>query len=334
MRRDPLFKPLTVFSAGKGGVWAWAAAFSLAAHGLLLSPRQTAEPLAPTRTPAVKVSLQHQAAPPIPAPVYVPPTPPTPPTQPMPPKRPPPQAAKAQPLPSVAAIAHLTSAARTKLPPGIDWRYLLLQNGRQGEAKLTWRPDGTVYSLRLERELDGRRLPGSRSEGQLNSQGLSPGRFTQQRVGRGGQAPRDAAATNFLQGERQDQISFSASAEQVPMTDGVQDQISWWLQLAATVAAAPQAFVPGRELRLPVVGLRGEAREWTFEVMPAQDLQLPIGRVLQAVHLRRAALGPYSGEIELWLDPARHHMPVRVLFTLPDQRGWDLQLLDEGLSQP
>ncbi|MBT9495107.1 MAG: DUF3108 domain-containing protein [Paucibacter sp.] len=328
MRRDPLFKPTTVLPAGKGRAWAWAAAFSLAAHGLLLSPRQAAEPRAQSRAPAVKVSLQHEAAPPTSAPVTAPAT------QPAPPKRPTPLAAKAPPLPPVEAIAPLTSAAIPKLPPAIDWRYLLLQDGRQGEARLAWRPDGAVYSLRMERELDGRRLPGSRSEGQLNSQGLSPERFTQQRAGRAGQAPRDAAATNFHQGAQQDQISFSASTEQVPMADGVQDRISWWLQLAATVAATPQAFVPGRELRMPVVGLRGEAREWTFEVLPAQDLLLPIGRVLQAVHLRRAALGPYGGEIELWLDPARHHMPVRLLFSLPDERAWDLQLLDEGLPQP
>ncbi|WP_310383949.1 DUF3108 domain-containing protein [Roseateles sp.] len=327
MHRDPLFKPLTVFAAGKGRAWAWAAVLSLAAHGLLLSTRQTAEPRVPSRAPAVKVSLQHEAAPPTPAPVTAPPAQPK-------PKQPRPLATKAEHAPTVEAISPLAGAARPKLPPAIDWRYLLLQSGRQGEAKLTWRPDGAVYSLRMERELDGRLLPGSRSEGRLNSQGLSPERFTQQDTGRAGQAPRDAAATNFRQGKQQDRVSFSASAEQVPMADGVQDRISWWLQLAATVAAAPHAFVPGRELRIPVVGLRGEAREWIFEVLPAQDLELPIGRVLHAVHLRRAALGAYSGEIELWLDPARHHMPVRVLYSLPDGRGWDLQLLDEGLSQP
>ncbi|MCV2358168.1 DUF3108 domain-containing protein [Paucibacter sp. TC2R-5] len=241
----------------------------------------------------------------------------------------------AQPLPeAVASDLPASTAVAVAVAPAVDWRYLLLQNDARGQARLSWQPGGAVYTLRLERELEGRPLPGSNSQGRLDTQGLSPERFTQQRPGRQGQAPRDAAATNFRQGERQDQISFSASTEQVPMPGGVQDRISWWLQLAAIVAATPQQFVPGRELRMMVAGLRGEAREWIFEVLDRQDLALPVGPIPQAVHLRRAALGPYSGEIELWLDPARHHLPVRLLVKLPDERDWELQLLDEGLPQP
>jgi hypothetical protein len=118
------------------------------------------------------------------------------------------------------------------------------------------------------------------------------------------------------------------------MPEGVQDRISWWLQLAGMVAAAPQQFLPGRELRISVVGLRGEAREWVFDVLAYADLHLPAGPVLKAVHLRRQALGPYNGEIDIWLDPARYHLPVRLVFHMPDERGWELQLVDEGLPQP
>ncbi|MCV2353151.1 DUF3108 domain-containing protein [Paucibacter sp. B2R-40] len=236
--------------------------------------------------------------------------------------------------PPLPEPARANSAGSVAIAPAVDWRYLLLQDHRQGEARLTWQPSGAVYALRLERALDGRPLTGSRSEGRLEPQGLSPQRFTQQAPRREGRPARDVAATNFRQGDKQDQISFSASPEQVAMPDGVQDRISWWLQLAAIVAAAPQQFLPGRELRLMVIGLRGEAREWVFEVLERDDLELPIGRIKQAVHLRRAALGPYSGEIELWLDPARHHLPVRLLLSQPDDRGWELQLLDEGLPQP
>jgi hypothetical protein len=252
---------------------------------------------------------------------------------PMPTPVPPPSQAVEAPAP-LPETASADPPAAVALAPAVDWRYLLLQNSHQGQAKLTWQPGGAVYALRLERELEGRPLPGSRSEGRLDSQGLSPERFTQQAPRREGRPVRDAAATNFRQGEKQDQISFSASTEQVPMPDGVQDRISWWLQLAAIVAAAPQQFLPGRELRMMVIGLRGEAREWVFEVLERHDLELPVGRIKQAVHLRRAALGPYSGEIELWLDPARHHLPVRLLFSQQDERGWELQLLDEGLPQP
>lgn len=303
------------------GRWVWAAAVSLAAHGLLLLPWRPPPMPVQARAPAIKLSLQIQpVAPPPPMPQAPAPAPIS------------AAPARTEPAPAVERPAPSTVA----LPPAIDWRYLLLQNGRQGQARLTWRPDGAVYALRMEREIDGRQLPGSRSEGRLDPQGLSPLRFTQQRAGRPGQAPRDAAATNFRrsEGPGQGSISFSASAELVPMPDGVQDRISWWLQLAAIVAAAPQRFQPGASLHMPVIGLRGEAMEWVFEVRDEAALDLPVGHIARTVHLRRAAVGPYGGEIELWLDPARHYLPVRLLFSQPDERGWELQLLDEGLPQP
>lgn len=299
--------------------WVCAMVLSLAAHGLLLSPSRPPPMPALTRAPAVQFSLQTQPAAP-----------------------PQPQAAVPVPIPAAPArpqampVVEAATPAPAQLPPALDWRYLLLQNGRQGQARLIWRPDGAVYALRMEREIDGRQLAGSRSEGRLDPQGLSPQRFTQQRAGRPGQAPRDAAATNFRRSEEpgQGQISFSASAELVPMPDGVQDRISWWLQLAAVVAAAPQRFQPGANLRMNVVGLRGEAMEWVFEVLDEAALDLPVGRINRSLHLRRAAFGPYSGEIDLWLDPARHYLPVRLVFAQTDGRGWELQLLDEGLPQP
>ncbi len=351
--------------------WAWAAGFSLAAHGLLLSPWQAKQPPIQTKAVAFTVSQQSstvstapdsakpqvpagpvQAAAPAPAPKETVKL-----TEPTVVMYTPEHAPSASAAPSLAESADQNQAARppAAIAPAIDWRYLLLQNGRQGQARLTWRPDGAVYTLRMERELEGRPLPGSRSEGQLSQHGLSPERFTQQRparaapagemsatgaagaattAGRRDQIARDAAATNFRQGARQDQISFSSSAEQVPMPEGVQDRISWWLQLAAIVAARPQQFLPGQELRMMVVGLRGEAREWVFEVLAPGELDLPAGHIKEAVHLRRLALGPYSGEIEIWLDPARHHLPVRLLLNTPDERGWELRLLDEGLPQP
>lgn len=201
--------------------------------------------------------------------------------------------------------------------PG-EWHYILLQNGQYGRARLNWQPGERDYSLLLERELDGRPLPAWKSQGQLDAQGLSPDRYVQQRRGR------DMVATNFRREEGL--ISFSASSEEVPLPAGVQDRLSWWIQLAAMIEAAPERYPPGSELRLPVVALRGEAREWRFEVLDQQTLELPGASIARALHLRRAALGPYSGDIEVWLDPARGHIPVQLTMDLPDDRGWQMQL--------
>ena len=61
-----------------------------------------------------------------------------------------------------------------------------------------------------------------------------------------------------------------------------------------------------------MVGTRGDAEVWTFTAQGTVALDLPIGRVDAAVHLTREPSHPYDTRAEVWLDPARHHLPVRV----------------------
>ncbi|CAN5211974.1 hypothetical protein BH11PSE10_BH11PSE10_16750 [soil metagenome] len=212
-------------------------------------------------------------------------------------------------------------AAPLSVPAGTELVYLLRQNGQEGTARLNWQPqsDG-LYRLSLERELAGRTLPSWRSEGQIvDGAGLAPSRYAQQRQGR------DTRATNFRRDEGV--ISFSASTELSALLPGVQDRLSGWLQLAAMVAAAPERYPAGSALKLQVVGLRGEAREWVFEVLGEEQVTLVEGLgVTIALHLRRAPLGTYDSAIELWLAPDRGHLPVRVLVGQQDERGWELLL--------
>ena len=217
------------------------------------------------------------------------------------------------------------TAASITVPAAADLHYLLRQNGQEGSARLSWQPqDDGGYHLSLTRELAGRALPTWRSEGETGAQGLAPRRYAQQRKGR------DVSATNFRRDEGL--ISFSLSAELFALTPGVQDRLSWWLQLAGLIAAAPARYPPGSELRLTVIGLRGEAREWIFDVLGLEAVTLADGLSLSppALHLRRAALGPYDGAVELWLAPERAYLPVRVRVEQPEERGWDMLLLPES----
>ncbi|RQO55927.1 hypothetical protein DBR47_18840 [Paucibacter sp. KBW04] len=204
--------------------------------------------------------------------------------------------------------------ALTSLPSG-EWHYQLSQQGREGQAVLRWdlQADG-AYVLSLERELAGRPLPGWRSQGRMDAQGLAPQRFVQTQRGR------ERAALNFRREEGV--LSFSASEDLLPLEPGLQDRLSWWLQLASLAQSQPERFRPGREIALRVAGLRGQPQDWIFEVLPMEAKgSSPL------LHLRRQAINEYSGEIHLWLDPARQYLPVRVLFQLPDERGWSLQLM-------
>ncbi|WP_083748661.1 DUF3108 domain-containing protein [Pelomonas sp. KK5] len=267
--------------------WIWALGLSLILHAWWLGSWPGSLQLAPAR--AISTRTMALAAP-APAPAATPANKPRP----------------RQPARAAPPVAALPAEPDLRPAPPAEWLYTLRQNGKAGWARLSWQPapDGS-YRLLLSRELDGRPLPGWRSEGRLDAtQGLAPERYATQRGGR------DAQATNFRRDEGL--ISFSASPELHALAGGEQDRLSWCLQLAARVAGAPRRYGPGAELRVTVAGLRGEPVEWVFEVIGEETLDLPALPTTQALHLRRGALGPYDGPIELWLDGSRAWLPVRL----------------------
>jgi len=196
------------------------------------------------------------------------------------------------------------------------WRYRLRQGGQDGEALLDWQPqaDGR-YSLRLSKRVGERALPDLESLGRAGSTGLAPERFALQR---GGQ---DRQAVNFDAEGRN--ISFSASPAQHELPEGVQDRLSWWLQLAVLAQASTvKPVAPGARWRIWVAGLRGELREWTFEAVEAAPEDAG------TLHLRRLPLGPHDPGIEVWLDPVRGYWPVRLRQGDPETRGYEIVMTD------
>jgi hypothetical protein len=82
-------------------------------------------------------------------------------------------------------------------------------------------------------------------------------------------------------------------------------------------------------LTLFVVGPRGDAEAWHFEVRGSGTLQQPDGTSAQALHLRREPTCPYDTRVELWLEPQRQHVFVRVrLTTVPDDRPTELRPIE------
>jgi hypothetical protein len=220
--------------------------------------------------------------------------------------RPPPQ------VPAVDAPTPAADAPLLRLAGPASWHYRLRQGGQDGEAVLDWRPEADGrYSLRLTRRIGERALPAQESLGRTDGAGLAPERFAMQR---GGQ---DRQAINFdAEGRR---VSFSASPAQLDLPERTQDRLSWWLQLAALVQASP---TPGGRWRVWVAGVRGELREWVFEAVDAEPAESGM------LHLRRQLLGPYDPGIDLWLDPARGYLPVRLRQGDPETRGFEIRLAD------
>lgn len=289
---------------------------SALAHAALLGGERAPPPDAkPARAASVALRMP---------PPTVPVTLPEPAITPVPPARSP--RTDAPPPPVHAAQAPAEPAAPVEAPllrlagPAV-WLYRLRQGGQDGEAQLDWQPtpDGR-YSLRLTRRVGERVLPAQQSSGYTGGDGLLPERFALQRDGR------DRQAVNF--DAEAGRVSFSASPAQLALPQGTQDRLSWWLQLAALVQAADgRGGVPGGRWRVWVAGVRGELREWTFEVV-APDAQAPDEAGAQHLHLRRQPLGPHDPGIDIWMDPARGYWPVRLRQGDPETRGFEIHLAD------
>jgi hypothetical protein len=213
----------------------------------------------------------------------------------------------------------------TRLPPPMTLRYALQRGRSSGQAELHWHTDGALYELAWRGALAGVALPAATSVGRLDAHGIAPERQSESRRGR------ELRAVNFQRGS--ERITFSGPQREFPLLPGAQDRLTWMLQIAGVLAADPALAQVGSRVRLFVAGPRGDAAVWIFEVTGRETLDLPGGPVADAVHLQRAPDRPYDTRVDIWLDPARHHLPVRArLEALPAAEGSEFVL--EAMTPP
>jgi len=215
----------------------------------------------------------------------------------------------ARPAPAAAELP----VYATRLPAAGVWRYALQRGLASGEAWLTWQPtEQGRYTLRLEGRVAGLTMLDWVSQGAIDSAGIAPERFAIRRRGR------DTQAANFQR--EAGKITFSGPTHEVPLLPGVQDRVSWMVQLAAVMEASPALRVPGAQVTLLVIGARGGAALWRFVVAGAD----PVGGTA-AVRLVHDSERVHDTRVEVWLDPARGHLPLRAVLT-PREGGAPLEL--------
>jgi len=330
-------RPVLARRAARAAAWLLLALAVLLGHGLLLHllqppPAELAaqsggRPLEPLRVrmlspppPVLAAVAEPAVAPPLSRPAA-----------PKPPARPAIIALQGEPVPvpepaAPAGAAELPVYA-TRLPDPAALHYRLQRGQELGAGHLQWQRDGDHYQLRLDVDWPGRPAQGSASRGQIDAEGVAPLRHAELR------RAREQRAVNFQREAAR--ITFSGPQAVYPLPPGAQDRLSWMIQLPAIVEADAALARAGAVVTLFVAGTRGDAEAWRFEVLGHQALALPAGAVAQALQLRREPTRPYDTRVEVWLDPARQHLPVRVVFTTrPGGEPLQLELaaLDRGLE--
>jgi hypothetical protein len=231
------------------------------------------------------------------------------------------------PLASAAAIAPPLYPAR--LPGPARLRFSAWRGEQKwGTATLDWQFDGVRYQLSLRLQDDAPSLATSSdattdakadvttdadagpslrlaqtSIGRVGPHGLQPERFEDRRARRGARA----LSVRCDEAGAAGGVSFSAATARWPCVAGLQDGLSWWLQLAGIVAGQAALPEPGREFSVAVAHLRGTVDVWTFVVEADAD-----AATLKLVRRPDLALRPYDTTAEVWLDAQAPHWPRRV----------------------
>ena len=224
-----------------------------------------------------------------------------------------PEAASAPPSPTAAeAPAPAAPAAggdapplyATRLPPAAQLSYELRRGLLTGQGELVWRPGADGYELQIEGIAFGLPLLGWASSGGFDAAGLAPQRFVDRRRGR------DVRAANFQRDKGL--ITWSSVTGEAALAGGAQDRLSWMVQLAGIVTADTARQVPGARVVMQVAGARGDVDLWTFTVLRREAVDVVGSRVSDTLLMRREPRKPFDTLVEVWLDPARHHLPARL----------------------
>ena len=209
---------------------------------------------------------------------------------------------------------------RTQLPPAVTLRYDMQRGNLRGHGELQWRPGAERYELKLEGQVAGLTILTQVSQGGFDAAGIAPQRFTDRRI------RRPLTAANFQR--EAGKITFSGPQTEYPLHAGSQDRLSWMIELGAVVAAEPAFGITDAKVVMFISGSHGDAGVWVFRSLGPDAVDSRSGSVA-AIHFKREPRGQYDTTVDVWLDPKRHHLPVRALLRAgPNDDGLDLRLQD------
>jgi hypothetical protein len=207
------------------------------------------------------------------------------------------------------ALALAFGSAHAKpLPGNVNMTYSLSQGDSQlGTGVETWRSDGKNYSITSEAQGQGiyRLLFGSikrESRGTVSAGGLKPNAFADVRNAK------TYASARFDWENMKLALSYRDRNKTVALTEDSKDHLSFAYSFAFEDKLPAELNVHltnGKKLSL-----------YHYVNLGRETITTPMGS-LETVHLRRKA-EPGKSVSEIWLSPAHHNLPVKVVITDDD----------------
>ena len=213
-------------------------------------------------------------------------------------------------------------------PPNIQINYKLTGQERgltyHASGSLKWQtqatPDAPATSapkayeaeLRVRAFLVGSRV--WRSVGMLTENGLTPVRYSD--------SWRGERAAHF--DVTQNKISFSGNTPSVALQTGAQDQVSLFIQMAATVAA--KNFKLGSELNVQTATAR-DAVNWALTFKSEELIEVD-GKQLATQRWVCLPRAKFDSQIEMWLSQSHGGLPVRIKISQVTGNFIDMEMRD------
>jgi len=224
---------------------------------------------------------------------------------------------------SVPPASNALTAKVGDFPPNTQINYKLTGQERgltyHAFGSLKWQtqsnpntPKAYEAELRVKAFLVGSRV--WRSVGALTENGLSPLRYSD--------SWRGERAAHFEATPKK--ISFSGNTPSTELQPGAQDQVSLFIQMAATVSA--KNFKLGSELNVQTATAR-DAVNWTL-TYKSDDLIEVNGNRLETQRWVCLPRGKFDSQIEMWLSQAHGGMPVRIKITQVSGNFIDMEMRD------
>jgi hypothetical protein len=227
------------------------------------------------------------------------------------------------PAVSVPPASNALTAKAGDFPPNSQINYKLTGQERgltyHAFGSLKWQaqsnpstPKTYEAELRVRAFLVGSRV--WRSVGSMTENGLAPLRYSD--------SWRGERAAHFEADQKK--ISFSGNTPSIALQPGAQDQVSLFIQMAATVSA--KSFKLGSELNVQTATAR-DAVNWTLTYKSDDSIEVD-GNRLETQRWVCLPRGKFDSQIEMWLSQAHGGMPVRIKITQVSGNFIDMEMRD------